>query len=496
MHDQAAVIALLSAPSTYGVESVERVETHISVVFLAGPVAYKLKRAVLFDYLDFSTVERRRACCEEELRRNRRTAPALYLDVVPVTRAPDGVLSLGGTGMPVDWVVKMHRFDQAMLFDGLAVTGQLDAALMDPLGRAIAAFHREGAPRPQYGGRRGMQLVIDGNAAGLAEFGGAIDRNAVRALTGASTAALERLTPLLERRRRDGLVRECHGDLHLRNIVLIDGTPTLFDAIEFNDDIACADVLYDLAFLLMDLRHRGLDRHANGAWNAYLEETMDYAGLPLMPLFLSCRGAVRAKISATSARVQGDAGGAAALMGASHQYVEEAARLLHPAPPVAIAVGGVSGTGKSTLAAALAPSLGAAPGAVVLRSDVIRKQLCGAGRFDRLGPRGYTPEVNARVYAALADRAFEILRAGHSAIVDATFMREADRQAVEAAAVQAGTPLLGLWLDAPDDVLRRRLAGRQRDPSDADADILARQRRSGPGAVAWERVDAENSPDF
>ena len=251
-------------------------------------------------------------------------------------------------------------------------------------------------------------------------------------------------------------------------------------------------MLYDLAFLLMDLRHRGLPAHANALWNAYLEETKDYGGLALMPLFLSCRAAVRAKISAASALVQHDDCRRRDLQAAAQAYRREGLRLLEHRPLHAVAFGGLSGSGKSTAAASLAPLLGGAPGAVVLRSDVIRKQLFGVGRFDRLGPDGYSAEASQRVYAELADRARRILAAGHSVIVDATFLHERDRTTIDAACLDAGVKLRGFWMEAPEPVLVARLAARRHDASDADAAVLTAQRRIDPGVISWPRISAEN----
>jgi predicted kinase len=285
-------------------------------------------------------------------------------------------------------------------------------------------------------------------------------------------------------------VRQCHGDLHLRNIVLLDGVPTLFDAIEFNDEIACADVWYDLAFLLMDLWRRQLPRHANAVFNGYAAETGDLEGLALLPLFLSCRAAVRAKTSATAARLQADAARSRELENTAREYLAMAIDLLQPEPPRLIAIGGLSGSGKSTVALALAPSVGAAPGALVLRSDEIRKTLCGAATLDRLGPAGYTPEMSQKVYGALADRAAMALRAGRTVIVDAVFARPADRAAIEAVGSSASAPFAGFWLDAPVDVLLTRTAQRQHDASDADASVVHQQVDAGIGSLSWRRVDA------
>jgi uncharacterized protein len=306
--DQTAVIEFLASPATHGGGQVERIDTHSAIVFLAGARGYKLKRAVLFDYLDFSTLERRRALCEAEVRLNRRTAPGLYLGVLPVTREADGSLALSGAGPPVDWVVEMNRFDQEALFDRLAAAGHLDVGLMRPLATAIAEFHAAAERRTDHGGKAGMAWVIDGNAAGFAEYGAAcLDPAAASRLTSDASTELARRGTLLDRRRDAGFVRQCHGDLHLRNIVLLDGRPTLFDGVEFNDEISCTDVLYDLAFLLMDLWRRQLPRHANAVCNQYLAETGDVEGMRLLPLFLSCRAAVRAKTSATAATFQDDA---------------------------------------------------------------------------------------------------------------------------------------------------------------------------------------------
>jgi aminoglycoside phosphotransferase family enzyme len=372
--DQTEVLTFLASPAAHAGAAVDRIETHASVVFLAGVRAWKLKRAVRYDYLDFSTAERRHAMCEAEVRINRRTAPHLYRGVVPVTRERDGSLALGGSGAPVDWVVEMTRFDQEALLDRLAVQGRLELNLMGPLASAIAALHREAAPRPDYGGRAGMARVVDGNAAGLTEQGaGSLDPELSARVTRAAGEAVSRQAALLEVRRATGRVRQCHGDLHLRNIVVLDGRPTLFDGIEFNDDIACVDVLYDVAFLLMDLWRRDLTSHANVVFKEYVTETDDLDGLPLLPLFLSCRATVRAKTSITAANLQTDPERRRELTVLAGSYLTMAERLLDRPRPVLVAVGGLSGSGKSTLAMAVAPVVGPTPGALVLRSDEIRK---------------------------------------------------------------------------------------------------------------------------
>jgi aminoglycoside phosphotransferase family enzyme/predicted kinase len=494
--DQSEVVGFLASPSAYGGASVERIDTHSAIVFLAGQRAYKLKRAVRYDYLDFSTTERRRVMCDAEVRLNRRSAPDLYEGIVAVTRERDGALALGGQGTPLDWVVTMLRFPQEVLFDRLAAADRLDLELMPPLGAAIAEFHADAEHRRDHGGEAGMSWVIDGNAAGFTDYGAdVLDPTACRQLTEAARVELDVRSALLEERRASGFVRQCHGDLHLRNIVLLDGRPTLFDGVEFNDQIACTDVLYDLAFLLMDLWRRRLPRHANAVWNRYLTETGGLSGLALLPLFLSCRAAVRAKTSATAARLQHDSGRRAELHASAREYLAMADALLHRPRPCLLAIGGFSGSGKSTVALGLAPFVGAVPGAVVIRTDEIRKRLCGVSAFDRLGPEGYSPEMSMRVYATAAERARATIREGHSAIVDAVFARPADRQAIERVATEMSVPFVGMWLEAPESILIARTEKRRNDPSDADADVIRMQHRQQTGMMTWHRAEASTSPE-
>jgi predicted kinase len=364
---------------------------------------------------------------------------------------------------------------------------------MNPLAQTIARFHAR-ADTSTGGGWEAMRRIIDGNTAGFAhEARGILDERACQNLTDRARFALDRVGNLLDERRDNGFVRCCHGDLHLRNVLLWDGRPTLFDAIEFNDDIASIDVLYDLAFLLMDLWRLGLPNHANALWNGYLAETMDLDGLPLMPLFMSCRAAVMAKTTATSANLERDGSRRRVLAATAGDYLGFANRLLAPPHPLLVAVGGFSGTGKSTLAMQLASSLGAPPGAVVLRSDAIRKRLCGVKPTDHLGPEGYTEEVSQRVYATLLTQADTVVRGGFAAIADAVFAKPEDRDAIQHVAAGAGVPFTGMWLEAPEPVLIQRAAGRRADVSDAGAAVIQRQRTYPLGLLRWHRLDASGT---
>jgi aminoglycoside phosphotransferase family enzyme len=290
----------MGRPTTYAdsLTSVERVETHASIVFLAGAFAYKVKRAVKYPFLDFSTLEKRRAACLNELRVNRRTAPELYLEVLPVTMGEKGGLRLCGEGRAVEWVLRMRRFDQAMLYDRMASEGRLELAAMPRLAAVIAAFHAaaDRALSPDQAAPP-LRAIVRDSEEELAAHADVLPLDGANELARTTRDRLAALSPLIEARARGGYVRHCHGDLHLRNIVEIDGAPVLFDAIEFDDRLATIDVLYDLAFLLMDLGKRGLAAHANAVLNAYLEaegSTGNLIGLAVLPLFLEMRATNRA----------------------------------------------------------------------------------------------------------------------------------------------------------------------------------------------------------
>ena len=307
-------------------------------------------------------------------------------------------------------------------------------------------------------------------------------------VTTASRKAIDRHASLLESRRQAGHVRQCHGDLHLRNIVRIAGKPVIFDAIEFNDRIACTDVLYDLAFLVMDLLQFELPDHASALFNRYLERSDELDGLALMPLFLATRAAVRAKVTALEARLHGSDSDATQ----ARAYLAQAEAFLRPSSPGLVAVGGLSGSGKTTLAARLAPSRGTAPGAIVVRSDVIRKRLFGVAPETPLGPEGYTPSANRDVYAALVATVRTTLAAGYSAITDAVFANVDDRAAIEQVARDMKVPFVGLWMEAPPEVLRSRVSLRTGDASDATVEVVDRQLSRASTVVGWSTIDSRD----
>ncbi len=471
-----------------------RIETHISLILLAGERAFKLKKPVKLPYADFSTPELRLAACENELRLNRRTAPDLYIGVRRLTRTVNGGLELDGQGELADAVVEMNRFDEDQLFDRLAERGALDMALMEETAIAIARFHEQAEVLHKGGGAANLEAVLDINRAGFATshvFAAA----EVERLDSALRQTLARHATLLDARERAGRLRLCHGDLHLRNIYRTPDGPRLFDCIEFNDAIASVDVLYDLAFLLMDLEHRGLSHLASAVANRYLDRTADDEGFRLLPFLMAIRAEVRAHVTATQAEHAGE--GAAALKVLARQYYELANNLLADAKPRLIAIGGYSGSGKSTLAMALAPRLGSPPGARLLESDRLRKAMFGAGLHESLPADAYRPEISARVYGTLGERARIILQGGGIAIVDAVFDKPQDRAAIAAVAQALGLPFTGFWLEAPPATLRERVQRRGPCDSDATVDVLESQLARDPGPMDWLKLNAASpSPEL
>ena len=486
--DQTETLAFLGDPRSYGLagETVEQHSTHGSFVFLAGDRAYKLKRAVHFPYMDYSTVARRKAMCERELAVNHRLAPEIYLETTPVTRRADGSLAVGpGEGEAVDWLVVMRRFGQDDLFEQRRKRGQLDRGLLHELGERLARFHESAERQPDFGGAAGIETVVDEARALL---GPPLDGKKIAELDALSRKALETLRPFLDARRDRGYVRRCHGDLHLNNICLYEGKPVPFDAIEFEDDFACIDVLFDLALLLMDLERHGLRREGNIVLNRYLERTRDYGGLKALPLFLSCRAAMRAHV--TLAMKHGEA----AEREAAH-LLDCALAFLKPQEVSLTAIAGVSGTGKSTVAATIAPHIGRAPGAVIIRTDVVRKQIWGADDLARLPSEAYAESFTAKVYDAMAERAGAALQGGHSVIVDAVFGHARQRADIERLAQKYAARFHGLWLDAPAEILAARVAARRNDASDATVDVLRAQIANIRPPEHWRIIDVSGKPD-
>lgn len=497
--DQADIVAFLMRPASYSAKAgeIQRVDTHGAMVFLIGDRAYKLKRAVKLPYFDFSTAEKRRRACERELTINRRTAPDLYLDLVPIRRDAGGGLRFGGEGEAIDWVVVMKRFPEEALLDRMSAGGQLDPALMPKLARVIRHFHRESEPKTDAAWLPGLAHIVETLEQTLLGEAAALDLAAAPYLD-ALRGELREQTPLLRERQAEGHVRRCHGDLHLKNIVLLDGEPVLFDAIEFDEDLATIDVLYDLAFLLMDLWHRGVRNEANAVLGAYFEgdeRLSDLAGLRLLPFFLSLRAAIRAMVGVHALPVTPADRRSKAEQGV-RGYTVLARSLLTRQPPALICVGGLSGTGKTIIARGLAPAVGAIPGAIHLRSDVERKLMFGVEPTSPLPPEAYGEDVGRRVYQHLLDKAAAILRAGHSAIIDARFSRPEHREAAARLVNETGASFRGLWLEASPEQMIARVEQRRNDASDAGREVVLQQLQSPPRRPGdWTVLDANGGPD-
>ncbi|MCO6187673.1 bifunctional aminoglycoside phosphotransferase/ATP-binding protein [Rhizobium sp. L1K21] len=490
--DQNVTTAFLSDAVSYGLSGpVETMETHISRIFLVADKAFKLKRAVKLPYADFSTPELRLESCLKEVRLNARATPELYLGVRRIYRRTDGTLTFDPGGELVDAVVEMLRFDQDSLFDRMALNGQLSATLMSDLTEMIVAFHKAAEPVFGESGTANVSAVLDINQAGFLTSS-VFSKAEQKTMDAQFRSALKRHSSLLNQRAEEGKVRLCHGDLHLRNICLIDGHPRLFDCIEFNDRIATVDVLYDLAFLLMDLWHIGFRAYANLIANRYIDAMEDDAGFALLSFFMALRAAVRAHVTATQAE---EAGGDEALAASARTYYDLALTLLQERPARLIAIGGFSGSGKTTIADRLAQTVGAAPGARVLESDRIRKALHGVPVDTRLGDEAYQPIVSERVYAEIACRSSDILSCGSSVVANAVFDREDRRQDIRESAVQAGAAFIGVWLETPEAVLRARVSARHGGQSDADLGVLEKQLARGAGVLDWTKVDGSQTPD-
>lgn len=485
--EQTATAAFLMDPASYGLAAkVETMETHISRIFLTGERAFKMKRGVKLPYVDFSTPALRLAACRKEVKLNARTAPDLYLGVRRITRENDGRIIFEGDGEVVDAVVEMIRFKQECLFDRMAAAGQLTPLLMTKTARIIADFHREAPIIHAGSGAENMAGVLDINDAGFATSD-VFDKSELASFSAAFRHTLARHADLLDRREKAGKVRRCHGDLHLRNICVHDYEPRLFDCIEFNDQIATVDTLYDLAFLLMDLWHSRLNDFANLVANRYLDETDDEDGFILLPFFMAVRAAVRAHVTATQAQETGK------LSAEARSYFELARSLLEPSLACLIAIGGLSGSGKTTHAEVLAANFGQPPGARIIESDRIRKAMHGVPAETRLPDKAYGPEISAKVYREMASRAGFVLKGGGTVVANAVFDRKPDRELIENAARDAAASFQGIWLDADPKLLRQRVSARRSGPSDATVDVLSRQLQCKAEAPDWRKVDADSS---
>ncbi len=495
---QQLVEALLSpAAFEHPVTAAELIETHISWLILAGDFVYKIKKPVVLDFLDFGSLERRRHFCEEEVRLNQPSAPKIYLGVVPISRV-DGRPRFNAAGAPIEYAVRMRRFDQDLRLDKQLENGELTVADMKELGRNIASRHAAAPVVPAEQRERVLRLTREFMEDNLAALEGYIDPPILSRLAEWTESELQRCQPMIDARFDDGFVRDCHGDLHLGNLVRLADGITTFDCIEFNADLRHIDVMCDIAFLVMDLVAKARQDLAAHFLNRYLEATGDYAGVPLLNLFFVYRCLVRAKVAAIRSEERDAPEAAATDLDEAQSYCDMAMRQSRDRPAMLIVMHGLSGSGKTWVSSELMAALPA----IRVRSDVERRRLFG---LDQVSPSGsdvgggiYAPAASERVYARLFASAAAILEAGHHVILDAAFLDEASRAGARGAAGEAGAATVIVEVTAPDVVMRQRLADRSaahNDPSEADAAVLDYQQSTAQALCAEEariRVACEN----
>jgi uncharacterized protein len=481
--EQARLVRALRDPTVHGpgVTAVAVIETHISTVLLTGTHAYKIKKPVNLGFLDFSTLAQRKRCCNDELRLNRRLAPGLYLDVVAISGTPDAPV-IGGAGPAIEYAVKMREFAQDGLLPAVLARGGLTAPQVDALAAQVAAFHGRvdvAAAGGPYGSPAAILRYALQNFAQIRPLEPDPADVAVLAALEAWTRRehAERLEAFAAR-QRGGFVRECHGDLHLGNVALVDGALTIFDCLEFNADLRWIDVASEVAFVAMDLADRGRADYAHRFVNAWLEATGDYAALPVLPFYLAYRALVRAKVACLRGAQLAPGPDKAALVAEFRGYLRLAQGYAAPARGAIAITHGPAGSGKTTASQALLEAVGA----IRVRSDVERKRLAGlaatADSNSEIAGGIYTDDATARTYARLAELAHAIAANGRIALVDATFLARGARDRFRALAAAIGVPFVILSFAAPEAALRERIVERARrggDASEADLAVLARQ---------------------
>ncbi|KAF0193089.1 MAG: aminoglycoside phosphotransferase [Gammaproteobacteria bacterium] len=458
------------------------IETHISWVILTGPFAYKIKKPVNLGFLDFSSLQQRRHCCEAELRLNRRLAPQLYLDIVSITGSVEAP-RLNGDGEPIEYAVRMKQFPQALQLDKVLASGGLRPDHIDQLADTVARFHAAlpaAGPDSRFGTPETVYRPVMENFAQIRPvLALKADVDMAGRLESWSKNAYSRHLLAFQDRKATGFIRECHGDMHLANMVLLDDTVTVFDCLEFSEALRWIDVASEIAFVTMDLDDRNQRTFSARFLNRYLEHTGDYDGLRVMRFYQVYRAMVRAKVSGIRAQ-QDDvtATEKSDIEKLFRSYLALAEQYTRPAPAALIITHGLSGSGKTVFSQPLLEKLGA----VRIRSDVERKRLAGMGATDRAGTSPdsglYNAASSKRTYDHLAQLATRIIEAGFPAIVDATFLKRESRAAFRRLATLLDVPFVIIDFHAPEQLLRQWIADRAQhgqDASDANVAVLEQQ---------------------
>lgn len=474
-------------------ESVSRISTHSAHLFLIGEDVYKIKRAVKYSYLDMTALSTRKILCCRELELNKQTLPKIYLAVIPITLEADEILAFDGSGKVVEWVLHMKRFAENAILDNIAKNNKLTVQLASQIGRSVAFYHETLESVDVCDGYARIHEVVTELIEELAQYKTLFSEQLLARFQERGLRELANCKTLLDARAAQGYVKRCHGDLHLRNIVLIDGIPVPFDALEFDERMATTDVLYDLAFILMDLDHRSLFEQSNKTLNQYLLYSDDHSisGLRLLSLFMFCRAGIRAMTIAQAARLSVEE--SVSFENEAKSYCELALHYLEKKRPVLVAIGGLSGTGKSTVAASFSHMLGCPPGSLLLRSDAERKVALGVDELSTLSPEHYTAIALDENYKRLLKKTAMAIDAGQSVIVDAVFLDEAHREAVEGLAVLQHYTFIGIWLEAPTNILEQRILDRENDASDATISVLNKQLLADRGKMKWHVVDTSGT---
>lgn len=492
-----ALITALQDPALYPhpVEGFKVIETHISWVLLTGPYAYKIKKPVNFGFLDFTDLAARERFCGEEVRLNQRLTHDLYLDVLPITGS-EAAPKLGGEGPAIEFAIRMAQFPQANLLSEVQSRGELTPAHIDALAVQIAQFHMESpqvAIEHPLGTPEMVMAPVQQNFDQIRPMlSNKADLQQLDALEAWAQSSYERLLPLLAERKKNGSIRECHGDIHLGNATLIQGEVVLFDCIEFNEPFRFTDVYADIGFLAMDLEDRGLKSLSRRLVSRYLEETGDYKGLEVLNFYKAYRALVRAKIALFSLAHQSDAVQQAATLRQYRNYANLAESYSAIPSRFMAVTHGVSAVGKSHVALRLVEALGA----IRLRSDVERKRLFGQqqGEQNDLYSGIYSAEATARTYQHLHQLAETVLHAGFPVVIDAAYLKQAQRQAAQDVAEQVGTPVVILDCHAPEAVIAGWLEQRKQqggDPSDATLDVVHAQQASREALTAEEQTHSK-----
>jgi len=493
------VIGFLSSSAAFndGTKEVQVITTHGAKVFLGKTDVYKIKRDIKYDYMDFSTLEKRHKACKREIEINKPAAPSIYLDVVPITRDKQGHISFSGEGEVMEWAVHMRRFPEQDVLKNLAQNNALTLEISSQLGRQIALRHKGLISVRDFQKTKRTAEIIKGLEDGFCDPALASLRRTSSTFIKQAYKSLDINAAELETRREQGFVRRCHGDLHLQNIVMLDGTPTAFDALEFDERMATTDVLYDLAFLIMDMLHMDLKAQANRVMNRYALvswELVKEHGFSVLPLFLALRAAIRSLVTSQLATSTSSAGEAE--WSETKQYLEQAIGFLKPSKPELMAVGGFSGTGKSTLASGLAVEKGNIFGSLLIRSDLERKQMFGFSEFEHLPPEAYATDISEQVYKLMFEKAETALEQKQPVILDAVFAEQDEKLRVSELAEKLGVPFYGFWLTAPEETLIKRVTLRKNDASDADISVLKKQilkYHDHSLSKGWHELDASGS---